>query len=85
MIGHIGFLLLVYTFVRAQGARRKVSSKSLLKELPLPATFLIGLDTRIRLADINIDYTGRLDPKEIIAFLTSSKRSTRAEGLHELY
>jgi hypothetical protein len=26
MIGHIGFLLLVYTFVRAQGARRKIGS-----------------------------------------------------------
>ncbi len=43
------------------------------KELPMPTTFLIEQDARIRLADINIDYTSRLDPEEIIAFLTSSK------------
>ena len=38
-------------------------------ELPMPATFVIDRGGVIRLAFVDIDYTVRLDPEEIIAAL----------------
>jgi len=38
-------------------------------ELPIPATYVIGTDRKIRKAFVNADYTKRLDPEEIIAVL----------------
>ena len=35
-------------------------------ELPIPATFIIGTDRKIRKAFVDADYTKRLDPEEII-------------------
>ena len=35
-------------------------------ELPMPATYVIDRSGAIRLAFVNIDYTTRLDPEEII-------------------
>ena len=35
-------------------------------ELPIPATFVIGTDRKIRKAFVDADYTKRLDPEEII-------------------
>ncbi len=35
-------------------------------ELPIPATYIIGTDRKIRRAFVNTDYTRRLDPEEII-------------------
>ena len=38
-------------------------------ELPIPATFIIGTDRKIRRAFVDTDYTKRLDPEEIIDVL----------------
>jgi len=38
-------------------------------ELPVPATYVIDRRGIIRLAFVNIDYTKRLDPEEILAAL----------------
>ncbi len=38
-------------------------------ELPIPATYIIGTDRKIRKAFVDTDYTKRLDPEEIIAVL----------------
>jgi peroxiredoxin len=38
-------------------------------ELPIPATYIIGTDQKIRKAFVDSDYTKRLDPGEIIAVL----------------
>ena len=38
-------------------------------ELPIPATYLIGTDRRIKKAFVEFDYTQRLDPEEVIAAL----------------
>ena len=35
-------------------------------ELPIPATYIIGTDRKIRRAFVDADYTKRLDPEEII-------------------
>jgi peroxiredoxin len=40
-------------------------------ELPIPATFIIGTDGKIRKAFVQADYTKRLDPEEIIEALES--------------
>ncbi|MGC8658708.1 MAG: peroxiredoxin-like family protein [Desulfomonilaceae bacterium] len=40
-------------------------------ELPVPATYIIGRDGKILKAYVEIDYTKRLDPDEIIEFLQS--------------
>lgn len=39
-------------------------------ELPVPATYVIDRSGIIRLAFVDIDYTKRLDPEEILAALT---------------
>lgn len=39
-------------------------------ELPIPATYVIGRDRKIRRAFVDPDYTRRLDPQDIIAVLT---------------
>ncbi len=38
-------------------------------ELPIPATFILGSDGKIRKAFVEADYTKRLDPEEIIEVL----------------
>ncbi len=38
-------------------------------ELPLPATYIIDQGGTIQLASMDVDYTVRLDPEDIIAFL----------------
>jgi peroxiredoxin len=38
-------------------------------ELPIPATYIIGTDRKIRKAFVDADYTKRLDPEEIITVL----------------
>jgi len=38
-------------------------------ELPIPATYVIARDGVIQLAYIDVDYTNRLDPENIIAEL----------------
>jgi peroxiredoxin len=38
-------------------------------ELPIPATYTIGTDRKIRRAFVDTDYTKRLDPEEIINVL----------------
>ena len=40
-------------------------------ELPVPATYIIGKDRKIIKAYVDIDYTKRLDPEEIIEALKS--------------
>jgi peroxiredoxin len=40
-------------------------------ELPVPATYVIGQDGRIRLAYIEVDYRKRLAPEAIVAALQS--------------
>ncbi len=40
-------------------------------ELPVPATYIISKDRRILKAYVDIDYTKRLDPEEIIEALKS--------------
>jgi len=38
-------------------------------ELPVPGTFLIDRNGTIRLAHVDVDYTRRLDPDDVIAAL----------------
>ncbi|PYJ83227.1 MAG: alkyl hydroperoxide reductase, partial [Verrucomicrobia bacterium] len=38
-------------------------------ELPVPGTFLINPKGTIRLAHVDVDYTRRLDPDDVIAAL----------------
>ena len=38
-------------------------------ELPLPATYVVGQDRKIRMAFVDVDYTKRVDPEEVIAVL----------------
>ncbi len=40
-------------------------------ELPIPATYIIGRDRKILKAYVDVDYTKRLDPEEIIEALKS--------------
>ncbi|WP_243387307.1 peroxiredoxin-like family protein [Bacillus kexueae] len=39
--------------------------------LPVPATFIIDQDGTIVKANVDPDYTNRLDPEEVVAFLTN--------------
>ena len=38
-------------------------------ELPIPATYIIGIDGKVRKAFVEPDYTKRLDPEMIIQVL----------------
>ena len=38
-------------------------------ELPIPGTFVVDRDRRIRLASVDADYTTRLEPRELVACL----------------
>ena len=38
--------------------------------LPLPATYVIDRDARIRYADVRVDYRNRVEPEKIIEVLT---------------
>ena len=44
-------------------------------ELPLPATYVIGPDRKIALAEIELDYRERLEPEAIVAALRSLRSS----------
>lgn len=39
-------------------------------ELPLPATYVIGRDGRVRHAFVNVDYTERAEPSDVLRFIT---------------
>lgn len=43
------------------------------KELPVPGTFLLDLKGVVRLAHVDVDYTRRLDPDNVIDFLKALK------------
>jgi peroxiredoxin len=45
-------------------------------ELPVPATYVIDQDRKIRMAFIDADYTKRLDPEEIVSVLSELKRES---------
>lgn len=40
--------------------------------LPLPATYVVGADGRILLADVDADYTRRFEPRDVLAVLWAS-------------
>ena len=42
-------------------------------ELPLPATYVVDQDRKIRMAFVDVDYTKRLDPEEVIAVLAEMR------------
>ena len=44
--------------------------------LPIPATYVIASDRRIRKAFVNPDYTKRLDPEDIISVLKDIAHET---------
>jgi peroxiredoxin len=46
------------------------------KELPVPATFLVDRKGIIRLAHVDVDYTSRLDPDEVVEALKVLKIET---------
>jgi peroxiredoxin len=48
------------------------------KELPLPATFLVDRIGIIRLAHVDVDYTRRLDPDDVIQTLKTFKIKTNS-------
>jgi len=43
------------------------------RELPVPATFLLDEEGAIRLAHVDVDYTRRLDPDDVIKALKAFK------------
>jgi len=43
------------------------------RELPVPATFLLDGEGTIRLAQVNVDYTRRIDPDDVIEVLKTMK------------
>jgi peroxiredoxin len=51
----------------------EVNGESGEKELPVPATFLVDGDSIIRLAHVDVDYTSRLDPDDVIEALKTLK------------
>ena len=61
-----GLLDLYRTFGLALEDANGASGKA---ELPVPATFLIDGNGTIRLAHVDVDYTRRLDPDDVIASL----------------
>jgi peroxiredoxin len=44
-------------------------------ELPVPATYVIDTDGKVKLAFIDADYTQRLDPETVISVLTKIQQS----------
>jgi peroxiredoxin len=42
-------------------------------ELPVPSTYVVTDDGRVTLAHIDVDYTQRLEPEEILAALRSRR------------
>ena len=43
-------------------------------ELPVPATFLISTDHTVLRAFVNVDYTKRMEPEDIVAALTTMRQ-----------
>jgi len=59
------------------------------RELPVPGTFLIDGNGTIRLAHVDVDYTRRLDPDDVIKTLkelngAKTGRRTIAEGIKQI-
>src|SRR5207249_2865525 len=52
-------------------------------ELPVPATFLIDGNGTIRLAHVDVDYTRRLDPDDVIAALRELNGVEASRTNHE--
>jgi peroxiredoxin len=48
-------------------------------ELPLPATYVVDKARKIRMAFVDIDYTKRVDPEEVIAVLAEMRAEDRGE------
>jgi peroxiredoxin len=42
-------------------------------ELPLPATYVVDQGRKIRMAFVDVDYTKRVDPEEVIAVLAEMR------------
>lgn len=42
-------------------------------ELPLPGTFVIGTDRRVRYAFVPVDYTQRAEPREVLAAVVGAR------------
>jgi peroxiredoxin len=47
--------------------------------LPIPATYVIGMDSTIALAFVDVDYRNRLEPTEILIALQSLSKEQRGE------
>lgn len=39
------------------------------KQLPLPASFVIGQDKKIKFAFVDVDFTNRMEPEDALAVL----------------
>lgn len=50
---------------------REVNGDEGATTLPIPATFVIGSDRKIRLAFVDVDYTKRLDPEDALSALAN--------------
>lgn len=37
--------------------------------LPIPATYVIGVDKKIKMAYVNVNYTRRFEPQEVLKYL----------------
>lgn len=44
-------------------------------ELPIPATYVIDKNRKIRMGYVDIDYTKRADPDDVMAFLAKMKEA----------
>jgi peroxiredoxin len=49
-------------------------------ELPLPATYVVDRARKIRMAFVDVDYTKRVDPEEVIAVLAEMRAEDRRGG-----
>jgi peroxiredoxin len=58
-------------------ALEEVNGRCGKRELPVPATFLADQKGIIRLAHVDVDYTRRMDPDEVIETLKSFKNQTQ--------
>ena len=75
-----GLLDLYRTFGLALEDANGASGKA---ELPVPATFLIDGNGTIRLAHVDVDYTRRLDPDDVIAALRELNGVEASRTNHE--
>ena len=61
-------------------ALEEANGKGGKRELPVPATFLVDRQGIIRLAHVDVDYTRRMDPDEVIATLKTFKNQNQPEA-----